>query len=271
MALPTDWQDRIQKEAGINTLALGPEANVRVNDPRYVSDAYQYYLNQGRSAAPGGITAATTAPIVQDPMAGDAQVASQIAAQDRGAGITAASAIQPPMDQAGAVAAMTQPAAYNVPGTMPQTPVSGAWGPQDYLQRPQTISQDPMTGDAALAESIYSQKPPMLGDSGFKSAYAKARGGGADKFTFKGKSYLTKKPSELKKKSLREKLTGYKTQSGYEEARTKRIKEKRIASMEKRKGEGKSYSAKNLAGLKGSEKKSKYITKKTMPSVRKPS
>ena len=119
----------------------------------------------------------------------------------------------------------------------------------------------------------YSGKPPMLGDSGFKSAYAKARGGGADKFTFKGKSYLTKKPSELKKKSLREKLTGYKTQSGYEEARTKRIKEKRIASMEKRKGEGKSYSAKNLAGLKGSEKKTKtkYITKKTMPSVRKPS
>ena len=107
----------------------------------------------------------------------------------------------------------------------------------------------------------------------FKEAFAKGRGGGADKFTFKGKSYLTKKPSELKKKSLREKLTGYKTQSGYEEARTKRIKEKRIASMEKRKGEGKSYSAKNLAGLKGSEKKTKtkYITKKTMPSVRKPS
>ena len=95
----------------------------------------------------------------------------------------------------------------------------------------------------------------------FKEAYAKARGGGADKFTFKGKSYLSKKPSELKKKSWREKLTGYKTQSEYEAAKTKRIKEKRIARMEKRKEEGKSYSAKNLASLKGSEKKPTDIAK----------
>ena len=119
----------------------------------------------------------------------------------------------------------------------------------------------------------------------FKEAFAKGRGGGADRFTFKGKSYLTKKPSELKKKSWREKLTGYKTQSEYEAARTKRKKETRIARMEERKGEGKGYSAKNLAALKGSEKKPKYITKKpkiekkhvdwvkkkTMPSVKKPS
>ena len=95
----------------------------------------------------------------------------------------------------------------------------------------------------------YTGKPPMLGDSGFKAAYAKARGGGADRFTFKGKSYLTKKPSELKKKSWRERLTGHKTQAGWEAAREKRIKEKRIARIEKRKGEGKSYSAKTLAKL----------------------
>ena len=99
----------------------------------------------------------------------------------------------------------------------------------------------------------------------FKETYDKARGGGADRFDFKGKSYLTKRPSELKKKSWREKLTGYKTQSEYEAAKTKRIKEKRIARMEKRKGEGKSYSAKNLAALKmekrGAPPKSKYITK----------
>ena len=44
----------------------------------------------------------------------------------------------------------------------------------------------------------------------------------------------------------------------------------KMERMEKRKQEGKSYSAKNLASLKGSEKKSKYITKKTMPSVKKP-
>ena len=100
----------------------------------------------------------------------------------------------------------------------------------------------------------------------FKEAFAKAKGGGADKFTFKGKSYLTKKPSELKKKSLRERLTGYKTQAEYEAAKEKRIKEKRVARMEKRKEEGKSYSAKNLASLKGSEKKPTYITKKKKPS-----
>ena len=97
----------------------------------------------------------------------------------------------------------------------------------------------------------------------FKEAYAKARGGGSDKFTFKGKSYLAHKPSE--KKSLRERLTGYKTQAEYETARTKRKKETRVARMEKRKEEGKSYSAKNLAALKmekrGSPPKSKYITK----------
>ena len=106
-------------------------------------------------------------------------------------------------------------------------------------------------------------KKAMTADNAysFKEAFAKARGGGSDKFTFKGKSYLTKKPSELKKKSWREKLTGYKTQSEYEAAKTKRIKEKRVARMEKRKGEGKSYSAKNLAELKGSKKKSTDIAK----------
>ena len=111
-------------------------------------------------------------------------------------------------------------------------------------------------------------KKAMTGDKAytFKEAYAKARGGGSDKFTFKGKTYLTKKPSELKKKSWRERLTGYKTQSEYEAAKEKRIKEKRIARMEKRKDEGKSYSASKLAELKGSEKKPTYITKKKKPS-----
>ena len=95
----------------------------------------------------------------------------------------------------------------------------------------------------------------------FKETQTKARGGGSDKFTFGGKSFYTKKPSEFKK-SLREKLTGHKTQKGYEEARDARKKAKRIAKMEKRKEEGKSYSSKNLAELKGSKKKSTYITKK---------
>ena len=104
----------------------------------------------------------------------------------------------------------------------------------------------------------------------FKETQDKARGGGSDKFTFKGKSYLTKKPSEVEKKSLRERLTGYKTQKDYDEAKAKRIKDKRIAKIEKRKEEGKSYSAKNLAELKGSEPKKTWITKKTKPTVKKP-
>ena len=53
--------------------------------------------------------------------------------------------------------AMTQPGAYDIPGTMPLTPVSGAWGPQEYLQRPTDITQDPMTGDARIAEQIAAQ------------------------------------------------------------------------------------------------------------------
>ena len=101
-------------------------------------------------------------------------------------------------------------------------------------------------------------------EKSFKDAFKAAQGGGADKFTFKGKSYLAHKPSE--KKSLRERLTGYKTQAEYEAARTKRKKETRVARMEKRKGEGKGYSAKNLAELKGSEKKPTYVTKKKKSS-----
>ena len=96
--------------------------------------------------ADAGVPAATAA---QDVMTGDAQVASQIAAQDqgRGTGITAASAVRPttvsdpflasgaaggarlpPMDQAGAVEAVTQPEAYSLPGESDPFLASGAAG-----------------------------------------------------------------------------------------------------------------------------------------------
>ena len=39
--------------------------------------------------------------------------------------------VAPAMDQAAAIEAMTQPEAYDIPGTMPKTPVSGAFGPFD--------------------------------------------------------------------------------------------------------------------------------------------
>ena len=127
----------------------------------------------------------------------------------------------------------------------------------------------------------------------FKSAFADARKSGKDKFTWQGKSYHTKTKSELEGAREREKFArageskktatsskkgnifskiatklrgGHSTQAGYEAARAKRIKEKRIARMEKRKDEGKSYSASKLAELKGSEKKPTYITKKKKPS-----
>ena len=90
-----DWKTRILPQEGIETLALGPDAFVDTRDMRYGSDAYQYFLNQqgGQSAAPGGITAATAAPvapIAQDPT-------TMIPQTGGGAGITAASAVQPPI------------------------------------------------------------------------------------------------------------------------------------------------------------------------------
>ena len=60
-----DWRDRIETKEGIRTLALGPQAYVQVNDPRYVSDAYQYYL-QGMGGGPDAATI-PAAPVVQDP------------------------------------------------------------------------------------------------------------------------------------------------------------------------------------------------------------
>ena len=97
----------------------------------------------------------------------------------------------------------------------------------------------------------------------FKEAFDAATESGKERFLHKGKSYLTtkgkraerfpvttdKKSAATPKKSLREKLTGFKTQKAFEEARDKRRIEKRIANIKKRKNQGKSYSAKNLAEL----------------------
>ena len=122
----------------------------------------------------------------------------------------------------------------------------------------------------------------------FKSAFADARKGGKNKFTWQGKSYHTKTKSELEGAKEKERFAragsaktstskkgnvftrfatklrgGHETQKGYEEARDKRRKEKRIAAIEKRKDSGKSYSAKNLASLKGDTgAKKTWITKK---------
>ncbi len=63
----------------------------------------------------------------------------------------------PAMDQAAAIEAMTQPEAYDIPGTMPLTPVSGAFGPFDYLQPTTPITRDENLGDVGIAEAIAAQ------------------------------------------------------------------------------------------------------------------
>ena len=95
----------------------------------------------------------------------------------------------------------------------------------------------------------------------FKDAFDAATKEGKSRFMLGGKSYLTTKgkrekrfdPTKTKaaegKKSLREKLTGFKTQKAFEEARDKRRIQKRITKMKERKNQGKNYSAKNLAEL----------------------
>ena len=161
-----DYRSRIGTEEGPGTLQLGPQAYIDPRDQRYVHDAYQYFLNQQ-----GGTPAA---PIVQDPTAGDAQVAEQIAAQDRDAGITGASVVRPigggvgaqnpltqiPVGQTQTVKQlMTGPEAYNIPGQMPKTPVSGVWGPQDYLQ-PETSDPFLTSGAAGGARLSSEQQDP---------------------------------------------------------------------------------------------------------------
>ena len=102
----------------------------------------------------------------------------------------------------------------------------------------------------------------------FDQAFAAATKANKSKFMVGGKSYLTTKgkrekrfdPTKIKGAPTKKgnvftrfatKLRGgHETQKGYEEARDKRRKEKRIAWMEKRKAAGKSYSKKNLAALK---------------------
>ena len=128
----------------------------------------------------------------------------------------------------------------------------------------------------------------------FGETFRQAKKAGKETFRWKSKQYHTKTKDELEKatgakekerferaakakkatpekKGLFSKIAtklrgGHETQAGYETAKVARKKAKRIAKMEKRKEEGKSYSAKNLAELKGSESKKTWITKKKKPS-----
>ena len=122
----------------------------------------------------------------------------------------------------------------------------------------------------------------------FGETFKQARKAGKDTFRWRSKQYHTKTKSELEgaigakekerfaragksKETTKKKGLWAKIKSFGGSTKGGDTKAKRIAWMEKRKEEGKSYSKKNLAELKGSEKKTKYITKKVMPSVKKPS
>ena len=146
---------------------------------------------------------------------------------------------------------------------------------QTYPMRKQKKKKKYTKADTgALARS----KKAMTSDKAyalpFGETFRQAKAKGDKTFRWKSKSYHTKTKDELekaegakekekferagkskevaKKKTLREKFTGYSTQAGYDEAKSERIKAKRIAKMEARKAAGKSYSKKNLAALKAS-------------------
>ena len=80
----------------------------------------------------------------------------------------------PAMDQAAAIEAMTQPEAYDIPGTMPLTPVSGAFGPFDYLQPTTPVTRDENLGDAGIAEAIAAQDRQDAFDQQFAFEDSKA-------------------------------------------------------------------------------------------------
>ena len=185
-----DYLSRILEQQGPTTMALAGEkpAFVETRDPRYVSDAYQYFLNQGQSAAPGGITAA---PIDKGPSSPPITSADYPEGYTGPmlSGITSASAVQPTsdpflasgaaggarlptMDQAGAVAAMTQDPAYSLPGQIDPFLASGAAGgarlPTAPIGPRATLPSGDVfaTDDPMLQEKMdYTEKTPAWWES----------------------------------------------------------------------------------------------------------
>ena len=157
-----DYRSRITTApGGIGTLQLGPQAYIDPRDQRYVHDAYQWFLNQqggGEGAAPGGVAVAQD-PTTMIPQTGGEGITAASAAQNMGGAQNPLTQI--PVGQTQTVKQlMTSPEAYNIPGQMPKTPVSGAWGTQDYLQ-PEPFVQDP-TG---MIPQLGSQEDPAWWES----------------------------------------------------------------------------------------------------------
>jgi len=171
-----DWRDRIGKKEGPTTMALAGDAFVETRDPRYLSDAYQYYLQgMGGGQDAAGIPATTVAKTPAAPVTTGGDQGLAVAP-----GITGASVVQPTsdpflasgaaggarlptMDKAAAVAAMTQGPAYTTSdpflasgaaggARLPTTPT----GPRTTLPSGDVFATD----DPMLQEKIdYTQDP----------------------------------------------------------------------------------------------------------------
>ena len=124
-----DWRSRIGTKEGPTTMALGPQAFVQTRDPRYVSDAYQYYLQgMGGEQDAAGIPATTVAQAPAAPVTtggGGGQglavapgITGTSAAQNMGgAGGAQNPLTQIPVGQTQTVKQlMTSPEAYSLPG-----------------------------------------------------------------------------------------------------------------------------------------------------------
>ena len=190
MANEFDYMDRIltneQVSGDQNVLRLDPEASVRATDQRYLSDAYNYFLGGGKGIDPGAAVQVpgTTANVsgTADQGTGGGGIGTILspgpALPDLGGAQNPLTQMvtDPATGQTQTVKqAMTSNQAYAIPGQMPKTPVSGVWGPQDYLQPTTPITQDPMTGDASIAEAIAAQDRQDVFDEQFAYEDAKAR------------------------------------------------------------------------------------------------
>ena len=162
MAIPKNdetYLDRLltsEQATGLpHILNLDPNVNVSTVDQRYLQDAYNYYLGGGRDAAQADFPIQASGITTQVPATTDQGTG------EGGTGITAtgvATPIAPTVEQ---TAAMEDIGA--IPSII-QDPMTGdasiaeaiaAQDRQDALN--QTIVQAPMTGDASIAEAIAAQ------------------------------------------------------------------------------------------------------------------
>jgi hypothetical protein len=136
--LSTDYMSRILPQENMRTLQLGPQAYIDPRDQRYVHDAYQYFLNQQGGGTGGGQDAATmppkdesVVPYVNQPGEGQTGIFTTSAAQNMGGGAQnpLTQMITTPTGETMTVKqAMTQDAAYSLPGQSDPFLASGAAG-----------------------------------------------------------------------------------------------------------------------------------------------